>query len=81
MKAGSDVLPYSLMQPTGTTPGDSCPAYGAGTAWGNTLATGLNLSNAPSKTARTYNVCGQLAGGEDVSAGSYSDTVIATINF
>ena len=75
----SDKLAYSLMQPTTTTPGAACPAMGTGTAW--TTAAPLTLTSPTSKTARTYNVCGQLASGQDVSVDSYSDTVIATINF
>jgi spore coat protein U-like protein len=82
MNNGTDNLAYSLMQPTTNVPSAACPAFGAGTAWGNTVGTNtLGLSNAPNKNARTYNVCGQLAAGQDVSTGAYTDTVIATINF
>lgn len=75
----SDKLAYSLVQPTAATPGAACPAFGAGTAWIGSAT--LGLSSAPGKAARTYNVCGQLAAGQDVSADTYSDTVVATINF
>ena len=77
--ATSDKLAYSLVLPTATTPGAACPSMGSGTAW--TTASPLALSSPTSKTARTYNVCGQLASGQDVSVDSYSDTVVATINF
>jgi spore coat protein U-like protein len=78
----TDKLAYNLMQPTAATPGAACPAYGAGSAWTNTVgATSLALSASTSKTGRTYNVCGQLASGQDVSVDSYTDSVVATINF
>lgn len=75
----TDKLAYSLVQPTSATPGAACPAFGAGTAWIG--ATTLALSSPSGKAERTYNVCGQLAAGQDVSVDSYSDTVTATINF
>jgi len=75
----SDKLAYSLVQPTTTTPGAACPAFGAGTAWSTSSL--FTLTSATGRTARTYNVCGQLAAGQDVSADTYSDTVVATINF
>jgi spore coat protein U-like protein len=75
----TDKLAYSLLQPSTNTPAAACPSFGAGTAW--TAASALTLTSPSSKTARTYNVCGQLASGQDVSVDSYSDTVVATINF
>ena len=75
----TDKLAYSLVQPTSNTPLAACPAYAAGTAW--TTTSTLALSSPTSKAARTYNVCGQMASGQDVSVDSYSDTVVATINF
>jgi spore coat protein U-like protein len=76
----SDKLAYSLMQPVSNAVGAACPAMGAGTEW--TAAAGaLTLTTPTGKAARTYNVCGQLAAGQDVSVDTYSDLVIATINF
>ena len=77
--ATSDKLAYSLVLPTAVTPGAACPSMGSGTAW--TTAAPLALTSPTSKAARTYNVCGQLASGQDVSVDSYADTVVATINF
>lgn len=71
-----DRLAYSLRQPN---PDASCPGFGTGTEWTNTAP--LTLSSPSGKAARTYNVCGQLAAGKDVSVDSYSDTVTAAINF
>lgn len=78
----TDKLAYNLMQPTSNVPAAACPVYGAGSAWTNvTGATSLALTASPGKAARTYNVCGQLASGQDVSVDSYTDVVVATINF
>lgn len=74
----TDVLQYDLFQPASTTPGAAC-SFPASTAWDNTST--LTLTNAPSKAARTYNVCGTIPANQDVAADSYADTVIATINF
>jgi spore coat protein U-like protein len=41
------------------------------------LATGA----APSKAARNFTVYGRVASDQDVPAGNYSDTVVATVNF
>ena len=75
----SDKLAYSLVQPTGNAVGDPCPAFSSGTAW--TTASALTLTSPLAKTARTYKVCGQIAAGQDKSVDSYTDTVVATINF
>jgi spore coat protein U-like protein len=78
----SDKLAYNLMQPLTNAVGAACPIYGSGSAWTNTVgATSLALTNSTGKAGRTYKVCGQLASGQDVSVDSYSDTVVATINF
>lgn len=75
---GTDLLPYDLFQPGSTTPGTAC-SFPASTAWNETST--LTLDEAPSKAARTYNVCGTIPANQDVAAGSYADTVVATINF
>jgi len=46
---------------------------GRTTAWGNAAG--------PDKTARPYSVYGRITAGQDVPAGTYNDTVIATVNF
>lgn len=74
------LLNYNLFQPPNNTPGTACTFPGT-TAW-DTGAGVLALTDAPSKADRTYNVCGTIPGGQDVSADpSYTDTVSATINF
>ena len=51
--------------------------WGAGAAVGG----GLSIPDAPSKAPRTFTVYGLLPGAQDVAAGAYTDTVIATINY
>ena len=77
----NDQLAYTLKQPTSSTPGAACPGYGAGTSWDNVSGAALALTVPTTKAARTYNVCGQIAKGQDMSVDSYSDTVTASINF
>jgi spore coat protein U-like protein len=74
----SNFLPYELYVPTSNTPAAAC-AYS--TVWGNAAGNWFALSAAPSFASRTYNVCGQIAGGIDVPAGTYNDIVVATVNF
>jgi spore coat protein U-like protein len=81
MKA-TDSIAYTIGQPPSTVPGTAC-AF-PGTPWDTT--TGLFTPTAsPGIAARTYNVCGSIAAGQDVtgSAGgtSYTDTVTASVNF
>lgn len=81
MAGGGDFLTYSLFRPPNNTPGTACTFPGA-LAWGTTIGTNtLALTNSPSKAGRTYNVCGTITAGQDVTVASYSDTVVATINF
>ena len=41
----------------------------------------LSPTAAPSKAARDFTVFGRISGNQDVPAGSYGDTVVATVNF
>ena len=81
MGGGGDFLAYGLFQPPNNTPGTAC-SFPASTAWGTTVGTNtLGLSNSPGRATRTYNICGTVTAGQDVTVASYSDTVVATINF
>ena len=51
------------------------------TVWGNSGAALYNSGTAPSKNARTFPVYGRVSAGQDVPAGSYTDSVVATVNF
>jgi spore coat protein U domain-containing protein, fimbrial subunit CupE1/2/3/6 len=66
--AGTDVLAYTLYQDTGRT-----------TVWGNTAGTGV--ADTGNGTAQAVTVYGAVTAGQNVPAGSYSDTVIATVTF
>jgi spore coat protein U-like protein len=78
--AGSTPLLYNIFQPPSAVPGTACTFPGT-TAWTNATGGLLTLEAAPSKAARTYNVCGTIPGGQDVTVEAYSDTVTATLNF
>ncbi len=77
---GTDLLQYQLYQPPGTAPNTACTFPGA-TVWGTSVPQTFTPTSPGSKAARTYNVCGTVTAGQDVSVGSYADTVVATVNF
>lgn len=67
---GTNYLNYELYQESGHT-----------TVWGNSGGGLLSPAAAPSKAARNFTVYGRVTSNQDVPAGSYSDTVVATVNF
>ena len=75
---GADVLGYTLHQPPDTTPGTACPGT---TVWDTSVGGTFTPTAPTTKASRTYNVCGTVAAGQDVSVGTYNDTVVATVNF
>lgn len=71
MIAGGEVVNYQLYSDSGRT-----------TIWGSTSDGSTVAVAAPtSKAPVTYTVYGRITGGQDVAAGSYADTVVATVNF
>jgi len=68
MGNGTDYLAYFLYQDSGYT-----------TAWGNTAGTGASYTGTGSSTNVT--VYAKAAKNQNISAGSYSDTVTATVTF
>ena len=65
---GTNFLSYTLYsEPTRTT------------VWGNTAPTGLAITGSGTQVAET--VYGTVAAGQNVPAGTYSDTVVATVTF
>lgn len=69
LNTGSNYLNYEMYQDAGRI-----------TVWG-TGADTLTPPAAPSKAPRSYTVYGRVSAGQDVEAGSYTDTVTATVNF
>jgi spore coat protein U-like protein len=77
-----DFLNYNVTQPATTTPWTSCAGS---TVWGSTVGgsvytpSGVTWSAA---AAQAFTVCGSVPAVQNVSAdGSYTDTVIVTVNF
>jgi spore coat protein U-like protein len=54
---------------------------GRSVAWAATGAGILTPSPATTKAARDFTVYGRIGGNQDVPAGSYADSVLATVNF
>ena len=80
--ATPDYLTYELyLPPNPAVPGTACN-YTSPTIWNTSgPANILTATAAPSKVARSYNVCGSVPSAQDVAADSYTDTVVATVNF
>jgi spore coat protein U-like protein len=68
--SSSNFLSYELYHEAGRT-----------TVWTNTGGGLLATGAAPSKAARDFTVYGRVTSNQDVPAGSYTDTVVATVNF
>ena len=54
---------------------------GRAIVWGDTVDTGLDIPAAPDRNPRAFTVYGRVAAGQDATVGSYTDTVLATVNF
>ncbi len=71
MTGGVDAyLTYELYKDTGRA-----------TVWGDTLDSALDVTAAPDKNPRAFTVYGRVAGAQDATVGTYTDTVVATVNF
>ena len=68
--ATTNYLTYELYQDAGRT-----------TVWGDAGAGLLSPVAAPSKAARNFTVYGRVTSNQDAAAGSFTDTVVATVNF
>jgi spore coat protein U-like protein len=49
--------------------------------WGNTATDSLDIPAAPSKNPRNFSAYGRVASAQDATVGSYTDTLVATVNF
>lgn len=66
----NNLLAYELFQDSGRT-----------AVWSDTPSGLLPLGAAPSRAPRNFTVYGRVLAGQDVPAGNYGDTVVATVNF
>ena len=69
LASGTNFLPYQLYRGDGTT------------VWGGTAGTGAVSYNSLTKAPTTLTVQGKIPGGADVPEGTYTDTIVATVNF
>jgi spore coat protein U-like protein len=77
---GADTLNYELYKPSTNTTPSTCSFPGS-VVWGTAGAAIFTPTSPNSKASRAFSVCGTVAAGQDVSVGSYQDTVVATVNF
>lgn len=70
MSSGAELLGYALYQDTTRT-----------TPWGNSGAAVLDTGTAPSSAPRSFTVYGRVPPAQNVSAGTFTDVVLATVNF
>lgn len=77
--ATNELLSYFLYKPTLAAP-QSCTTTETD-VWGNSGVERLEPGATTSVAASTYSICGKIPQQQDVSTGSYQDTVIATVEF
>jgi len=70
MTDGSNTLEYNLYTDAGRT-----------TVWGDGTASSVTAAGTGSGAQQSLTVYGRIPASQSVPAGSYSDTVTATINF
>lgn len=68
--AGPDYLSYELFQDSGHS-----------TLWGNSGASLFTPAVAPTKNVRTFTIYGRIPANQGSTIGSYTDTIVATVNF
>lgn len=76
--SGTDSLNYFLYKPDAD--GTSC-SLAQPAVWGNQDTERLSLAAVQSINPTAYSVCGRITAGQDVPAGTYQDTVTATVEF
>ena len=80
LSGATDFLAYELYQPPNNAAGAACTFPGT-TVWGTAGANLFSPAAAPNNAARTYNICGTAAAGQDPAIGTYADAVVATVTF
>jgi spore coat protein U domain-containing protein, fimbrial subunit CupE1/2/3/6 len=83
LAGGGSFLNYQLYHPSATTPAAACGSS-AGTVWSTTgggIFTPTGVADWGASSPKSFNICGLVPRGQDVPAASYSDSVLATINF
>lgn len=81
--ASGTYLAYELYHPSAATPAATCTFPGT-TVWGTSggaLFTPGGVADWGATSPKTFNVCGTVPNGQNAAADSYSDSVVATINF
>jgi len=84
MTDGTDKLQYQLYK-TGDAPNVACTGTES-VIWGTAITGGADVEPSASDwtngtSSNTFNICGVLLGGQNVEAGTYTDTVTATITY
>jgi spore coat protein U-like protein len=80
MRGGTSFITYELYKPASESPGAPC-SFASPKVWGAAGDSVFTPSSAPSRDARSYNVCGRIPEAQDVLAATYFDAVVATANF
>ena len=68
--SATEYLTYELYKDTGRA-----------TIWGDTADTALDVPAAPNQTPRDFPVYGRVPQAQEAAVGTYTDTVVATVNF
>jgi spore coat protein U-like protein len=80
MRGGTSFITYELYKPASESPGAPC-SFASPRVWGAAGDGVFTPASAPSRDARSYNVCGRIPEAQDVLAATYIDAVVATANF
>jgi spore coat protein U-like protein len=84
LNAGSNSVGATRRMTGGTTAFLTYELYkdsARATVWGSTLDTALDVPAAPNRNPRDFPVYGRVVAAQDATVGSYTDTVVATVNF